>query len=250
MKEKVERWETLLDILRTRKELIFVLFLLVGELAYWFIMICTNSQDINSYFHSDNVDTFMDYFNMLKILETPRHVIYETKVIYPALCFCLWNVAFAMVPHAYQSMSAFELRNYLPAMLVFVFCLLLTIVGLWELLKKNFRCNGVKNVFFALSILFSGPILFAVERGNIILLALLFLLVFELLYNSENKYLRYLSYFALALSASIKIYPALFGVLIFSHKRWKEAFGAIVIGLLTFILPFVYLCGWGGNIII
>lgn len=243
MKEKMDRY---LKFLQTRKALIFVLLLLTGELLYWLVMICTNSQYINSYFHNNNADTFMDYFNMLKILETPHHEIYGTKVIYPALCFCLWGIAFDMIPHSYQSMGALELRNYQPAMLGFVLCLLLIVIGLWELLKRNYKGKDVKGGIFALSILFSGPILFAIERGNIILLALFFLLFFDLLYNSENKYLRYLSYIALALSASIKIYPALFGVLIISHKRWKEAVGAVAIGVLVFVMPFLLLCGWGG----
>lgn len=245
MKERMKRWGALLKAPQIRKNLIFVLLLLTGEFVYWLVMICTNSQYINSYFHNNNTDTFMDYFNMLKILDTPHHAIYETKVIYPALCFCLWGIVFDMIPHPYQRMSALELRNYQPAVIGFVLCLLLTLIGIWELLKKNYESNGVKGCFFALSILFSGPILFAIERGNIILLALLFLLVFYLLYNSENKYLRYLSYIALALSASIKIYPALFGVLIISHKRWKEVFVAIVIGILMFVMPFLFLCRGG-----
>lgn len=244
----MERQKAFLDNLQTRKDLIFVLLLLTGELVYWLIMICTNSQYINSYFHNMDGDTFQDYFNMLIVLRTPHHAIYETKVIYPALCFCLWNILFAMIPYSHQGMSSIDLRNYQPALLGFVLCLLVTVIVLWELLKKNYHGNGVKSCLFALSILFSGPILFAIERGNIILLALLFLMVFALLYNSESKYFRYISYIALALSASIKIYPALFGVLIISHKRWKEAFGAVVIGALIFIIPFLYLCGGGGNI--
>lgn len=242
MKEKMDKG---LKFLQMRKDLIFTLVLLTGEMLYWIVMICTNSQYINSYFHNNNADTFMDYFNMLKILETPHHEIYGTKVIYPALCFCLWGIAFDMIPHSYQSMGALELRNYQPAVLGFVLCLLLIVIGLWELLKRNYKGNGVKGCLFALSIMLSGPILFAIERGNIILLALFFLLIFELLYNSENKYLRYLSYTALALSASIKIYPALFGVLIISHKRRKEAVWAIGMGILIFVMPFLFLCGGG-----
>lgn len=248
MKGKDERQRPTLELLQMRKDLVFVLLLLAGELIYWGVMVCTNSQYINSYFQSDNMDAFMDYFNMLKILETPHHAIYGTKVIYPAFCFCLWKIAFEMIPYSYRSMSALELRNYQPAVLGFILCLLAVVIVLWELLKKNYKGDGVKKCFFALSIMFSGPILFAIERGNIILLALVFLLIFELWYNSENKCLRYLSYVALAFSASIKIYPALFGVLIISRKRWKEAAGAIVIGMLSFLVPFLYLGGAQGVI--
>lgn len=248
MREKGEKRNVPIKLLLTRKDLIFVVLLLAGECLYWLVTILTNSQFINSYFHNLNMDTFMDYFNMLQVLVNPHYEIYETKVIYPALCFCLWDIAFAMIPYSYRGLSSVELRNYQPALLGFVLCLLITVIAIWVLIKKNYKGYGVQSDLFALSILFSGPILFSIERGNIILLALVFLLLFELFYNSKNKYLRYLSYIALALSASIKIYPALFGVLIISHKRWKEVFGAIAIGVLIFVIPFLYLCGWEGVI--
>lgn len=247
MKDKSEKTEGIFRS-STKRDL-FLLLLIAGELIYWLIMICTNSQYLHSYFHNNDVDTFMDYFNSLCCLEVPHHAIYETGVIYPAFCYCLWDIAYALIPQSYQVVGSIELRNYQPTLLGFVLFLLLMVVGLWELLKKNYSDNGVRSCLFAFSILFCGPILFAIERGNIILLALFFLLIFQLLYNSENKYFRYLSYIALALSASIKIYPALFGVLVISRKRWKEVFAAIVLGLLAFVIPFICLCGEGGEVI-
>ena len=96
----------------------------------------------------------------------------------------------------------------------------------------------MESILFACSMMMSGPMIFAIERGNMILIAFAFVFIFALFYQSENKYVRYLSYIALALSAAIKIYPALFGLLIIERKRWKEALMAVVIGAVVFAAPF------------
>lgn len=176
---------------------------------------------------------------MLYAAGTDHMSIYETKVIYPAFCFVLWSVMYSAIPEPFRGMSSLELRTYQWTLFGFVLVLLVTVICLWELLKKSYRRNSVENVIFALSMILSGPMLFAIERGNIILLAFAFIFIFGLYYNSANKYLRYLSYIALAVAAAIKIYPALFGMLIISHKRWKESFIAVGFGIIIFVLPFM-----------
>lgn len=218
----------------------FLLILLAVELIYMVWMACTASQHMNSYFHINPQDTFMDWFNMLYVAGTDHASIYEAeKPIYPALCFAFWSILYALIPEPYRGIGSFELRNLQQPMLGFVIMLLLTGVLLWELFQKGYGRSGVENKLFALAMMMSGPMVFAIERGNIILLAFTFALVFILFYNSGNKYLRYLSYIALALSAAVKIYPALFGLLIIERKRWKEALIAVIIGAAFFVLPFL-----------
>lgn len=176
---------------------------------------------------------------MLYAAGTDHVSLYETKVIYPAFCFLIWSVMYSAIPEPFRGMSALELRAYQWTLLGFVLVLLATVICMWELLKKSYGRSSVENAVFALSMILSGPMLFAIERGNIILLAFVSIFVFGLYYNSANKYLRYLSYIALAISAAVKIYPALFGMLIISHKRWKESIIAVGFGIIIFVLPFM-----------
>ena len=61
--------------------------------------------------------------------------------------------------------------------------------------------------------------------------------------NSENKIIREISYICLALSASLKIYPAVFGILLLIDKRWKDAVRTAIYGIIAFFLPFWFFDG-------
>ena len=224
------------DKMKNNPKLAFLLLLVIMEFVYW---LKVDWYSLSSYFHNDIFDTFMDYFNMLWTVGTDHASLYETKVIYPAFCFLLWDILFSFMPNSVPKLSAFELRGNQYALFPFTILLIVITIFLWELLKRSYGRSNLENIVFALSMIMSGPILITIERGNIIFLAFVFTLVFGLYYNSEKKWLRYLAYIALAMSAAIKIYPALFGVLIISRKRWKEAVIAIILGVFIFVLPFI-----------
>ncbi|MDE7328088.1 MAG: DUF2029 domain-containing protein, partial [Lachnospiraceae bacterium] len=71
--------------------------------------------------------------------------------------------------------------------------------------------------------------------------------IYLMLYDSENKIYRFISYFCLAVAAAIKIYPAIFGI--FSVKKRKldrEVSFLVVLGLVMFLGPFAFLGGVEG----
>lgn len=217
----------------------FLLILLAAEITYAFWAVCTGSYHMDSYIHNNPHDTFMDYFNMLYVAGTDHASLYETsKAIYPPLCFAFWSMLYELIPEPYRGIVSIELRNLQQPLLGFGIVFMITIILLWELFRKSYGRTGMESILFACSMMMSGPMIFAIERGNMILIAFAFVFIFALFYQSENKYVRYLSYIALALSAAIKIYPALFGLLIIERKRWKEALMAVVIGAVVFAAPF------------
>ena len=161
---------------------------------------------------NDFTNTSMDYFNMLSNLYTLKP--YSANANYPAMCFLILRVLYHMIPLVPEGNDGFYLRNYMPAQLGYIIYTIVLILGIYELLTAFCKKNEAENKLIAFSIIISGPFIFTLERGNIILVALLFLLLYVLLYNSDNRKYRYLAYIALAISASIKIYPALFGLMI------------------------------------
>ena len=97
-------------------------------------------------------------------------------------------------------------------------------------------------VFFTAAVFLSGLMLFALERGNSILLAVVFLLVFLWGYQAENKIFQYLSFCALGAAAGIKISPALFGLILLSERRYKDAKISHRYGFILIVVSDYYSC--------
>ena len=84
----------------------------------------------------------------------------------------------------------------------------------------------------------SPAYVFMLERGNIVILSLLFLMFFVFNYNSENMVIRNLALLSLAIATGLKLYPVFFGLLLLNKKHKKDAVKSIVYGVALFILPF------------
>lgn len=215
---------------------LFAVILIIIIAMYWLFMIFSRCTFVEGYFMNDFTNTSMDYFNMLSNLYSLKP--YADNANYPAMCFLILRVLYHMIPLIPEGNDGFYLRNYMPAQLGYIIYTIVLILGMYELLKSFCKGGEIEKKLIAFSIIISGPFVFTLERGNIILVSLLFLLFFVLLYNSENRKYRYLAYIALAFSASIKIYPALFGLMIICRKRYWEAIHTLILGVLIFFAPF------------
>ncbi|MBR5648277.1 glycosyltransferase family 87 protein [Pseudobutyrivibrio sp.] len=213
----------------------FILVLLLGEFIFFAVNFLTNGYYWGTYFFPNSVDCFMDHFNMLALLNNPDP--YYLKASYPAMCFLLLRIVHIYLPIDIQAIEpGLVLRENSIAM--FVFCVIV-VVALYLLAIMFGKALGNENSKLnVLILLLSGPVLFTLQRGNILLIAFIFLLYYCLHYDSDDKKKRYLAYFALAFAASIKVYPALFGLLTLKKKRYKETIHLAIIGFLMFILPF------------
>ena len=81
------------------------------------------------------------------------------------------------------------------------------------------------------------------ERGNVVILALLFLEYYTFNYESDDPVKRELALIALAFATCMKLYPVIFGVLLLRKDKLKEATRCIVYGLVLFIVPFFAMGG-------
>ncbi len=89
------------------------------------------------------------------------------------------------------------------------------------------------------AILISFPVLFAFERGNLINLSFAFTAFFIAFRSDKRNYLREFALVSLGMAFSLKIYPAIFGLLLIKNKEWKRAIRASVYGLVLFLTPFL-----------
>lgn len=214
---------------------IFALSLFTCELMSWLTHAISHGNLLDSYFVNDYYNTSMDYFNMISYLDKDDP--YTMNANYPPMCFLILKVLYHFIPTPIRGGDGFYYRELMHAQILYIIYSVFLIISIWELLKKSYNGNYLEKTLLATGIVFSGPVLFTLERGNLIFICLPCLLVFTFFYNSDKKSKRWCAYFALAIASSIKLYPALFGLLILQKKRYKEAFQTIILGLFVFIVP-------------
>lgn len=187
--------------------------------------------------------SFYDFFYCIKnAIYWNRAEVYQARNIYPPLA----NVFYMLITSCMsvdtlqkiQSTGANDLRTVQEC--TFYFVLYMNVVLLFFAVVCGALKQGTKaeRCVFTITMLFTVPFLYQYERGNIIFLALCFTLVFFLWKDASNSIQRELSFLALAIAAGLKIYPAIFGVMLIREKRYKEALRLMAYGVLLFVLPF------------
>jgi hypothetical protein len=78
----------------------------------------------------------------------------------------------------------------------------------------------------------------AVVRANVIYISVLTSALFLIGYKHRDPLYRELAYLALTVAAGMKIYPAVFGILLLYERRWWAAFRLAAYGAAVFFLPF------------
>lgn len=233
-----------------RMDVVFCLLMLSGLLLTLLALLATRGRIFPRIFFRDSLDTGMDFLHGIEY--TRGRVPYEVfYTLYPPLANFLFYLLFRMVP-SWQYVqwadtfkggveargSSADLRLAQPTMimlLVFIMFISALFILLVERILSQTKSMLVGAV--ALCMLFSYGVLFAVERGNIILLSLLGIMFFVFNRNSENHIIRELALILLAFSAGLKLYPAVFGILLIYDKCYKDAARAILYGIAFFVLP-------------
>lgn len=213
----------------------FSIGVLISVAVYWLIMLVTRSANIDAYFVTDHTNTAMDYFNMLSMAGMPDPWIQNAN--YPAMCFLILKLLGYLIPEA-EIADAFALRNNMSAQFGYFIFMLACLIIIWETARHMAKGTNCEKILFCCALIFSGPMLFLLERGNILIAALAFSMLYLLLYDSDKLSYRIVGYFCLSIAAAIKIYPAVLGLLTLSKKRYKEAVMLVVIGGVCFLAPF------------
>jgi hypothetical protein len=103
---------------------------------------------------------------------------------------------------------------------------------------KQYKLPPVQAFKVGIIIIMSAPFIYAVMRGNTIYFAMIFLLLFVLLYQNEKAYVREIGYLCLVFAGLIKIYPLFFGVFLLHKKKIWASFRIAVYFFALFFLSF------------
>lgn len=222
-------------------QFMFYTLAIVLIIIFFSSIIITQGDSIKHYLFTDKYDTFMDFFNSMR--DTIGRRPYDKGVIYPPLCYTVYYILLRMIPIEQLSLEKLEFKSLQGPMLVFCLYEFITIGTFIFLTLRMKKGNNKEKSLFLILILLSLPFMFAFERGNIVFLALVLLMTFICFKDSENKILKEIALISLAASAAIKIYPAIFGLILLKEKKYKEIIRVIIYGLVLFICPFILFGG-------
>ena len=226
-------------------------------IACWFVIVLVEgpaSSQLNLFFRRFG-DFWADMTNVVGYssqLDPYNNMMYMglAEKGYPPLVYCityLFSRLVDMQPH-YDADYFLDMYSNTTFLMMYLMYLFAVLVFGYEVIRS--LKNGKKATKFgvAFAIMLSGPVLFTVERGNIILLTAFLCAMFVAYYDSKNCILKEAALISLGVAAGLKMTPALLGCLLLLNRQWKDAVRAVLYGMLFFFVPFLFLKGGFANI--
>ena len=169
---------------------------------------------------------------------------------YPPLTYVLLRPFARLVDiDSYYEENVF-LRMYTePAFLIFaILAMIALFIAFFEILRRASAGNTAQKLLTAALLLFSAPVVYTVERGNILILTAICVSFYLLNYDDANAVRRELALIALGFAFGLKLSPAVLGVLLLLDKRFWAAVRCAVYGLIFLFVPFLFLQGGLANV--
>ena len=209
-------------------------------------VLCGDKMILNASVYSCGEDAFMDFFNPMHtaLTRNVKEIGYFTVVgeTYPPLAQGILWLFGQFLPADIAQASAFDVRSTAYGMMLFFGVLAGAMLILYGLFLHSVQCGGRSGYFLPILFLFCPPIIFMIERGNILILAFVASALFVAGYRSENPLIRNLSYACLGFAAAIKIYPAVLGLLVLRERNGRHTLQCLSWGVGFMLIPFAF-CG-------
>ncbi len=216
-----------------------LLFLLATALLYLAVGAISGGRTLSAFLFDRGNDLFMDYFNSLRDAAQGERVYTERRVIYPPMANLIFLVLSYLVPPAYRN-TAFAARHtwrqYPTAILSLALFLAVPLALTALVFNAERRRHGLPRRALLL-LLCNVPLLYLVERGNMLLLTLPALLFFLYYKESQNAWLREGAYLALAFAVSVKLYPALLVLFLLARRRLAATCRVLAYSATLILLP-------------
>ncbi|MBQ9099531.1 MAG: DUF2029 domain-containing protein [Clostridia bacterium] len=220
---------------------LFVVLIFFSHLVTLIASVCSNGYAVDSLFFIMGWDRFMDFFNSMRDVSLGVGAYTERSVIYPPMANLIFLAFSRLFPDSYLSTDfddRMEWVNYTAswvAVSVFITALALVLFALFYFFGRHEKKRV--NTLVAVCAICSVGVLSGLERANLAMLAIVCTLFYLFSLERDSKVLRELGLIALAFAFSLKLYPAVFGWLLITEKRYKEAVRCIIYALLMLILP-------------
>ena len=212
------------------------------------------------FFWQDEADTGMDFYNSLA--ETAGGDPYGTfHTVYPPFSNALFYTMQTMVPsdvkdswpRYHEGIVALrrtqdDLRTVQSTDVQFLFCTVLYVFLSSSVIIWKFRKNVMAGIGLAFAALVSYGSLTAIERGNIIALTMVLTMIFIFGYDSPLRSIRILSCCSLVAASAIKLYPAVYFLLMLDGKKRRSSLAlytvcSVELGAILSITPLLLFGG-------
>lgn len=224
----------------TKNKFFVFCFLLIT--AFSTIFLFSKKDNYRYYFHQDDSDSFMDLFN--SVVSWSRFGKHSMSN-YPPFAELPYAILGNMIPVQAENTTeqAYALRASVPGAFLLMLHILLFILPFFLLCFFYVEGDNFKKIALSSILSMSGIVLWSLQRGNIIVFAFLFAFLFVILYDSESSKKRFFACVCLAIAASLKLYPGVFGLLLLEKRDWK----GMAVCALTFLILYVgafFACGY------
>lgn len=226
----------------------FCIISFLGFIATMLVFFISHGTVFPKLFCGDTFDTGMDFFHSIEY--TRGRSPYELfNTLYPPLANLFFYLLYRLVPFDQSSLwantfddsiaargTSIDLRVWQPTLMLFIGFIVITAIAL-VLLVQSILGHSAKSGMIGLFMVFSYGTLYSFERGNIVIVAALCSMFFVAYKDSSNAFFKELALIALGAGAGLKVYPAVFGLLLLYEKEYYKAARAILYGLILFIAP-------------
>ena len=128
--------------------------------------------------------------------------------------------------------------------ILFVIALVASLILLFTVCVRQLHFKSYfDSVMVGFSLLLSYPMLFTIERGNVLIIAVLAVTIFVFYYDDECKWKREIALISLATAIGIKLSPSIFVLLLFYKKDWKSLYRVCLYSIIFLLLPLCYFEG-------
>ncbi|MBE7064389.1 MAG: DUF2029 domain-containing protein [Ruminococcaceae bacterium] len=223
---------------------VFYVLMACSVLAFFVLAYATGGASFKGMLMGDASDTFMDHYNSVIYNKINP---YENGVVYPPLATFTYGCLLKLIPEdvfneivSDPTVLAQPRDVKLTQGFAFQFIIFMT-ASIFAFMAAVYLCKKGRNyekAILSALLLLSGPMLYALERGNNLIIPLIFSFIFVNYYDSKNKIIREIALISLAVAVAFKLYPIAFGVLLFRNKQYKELVRAGIYCAVLVILPF------------
>ena len=219
----------------------------LGLFVLWsYLFLCNIGGIQRDVFFWDRNDWFMDFYNTVYYSVGRSPYVWGAAQDRNYLPFCYLLLYPFTFLYSWGSMEwgvAYQAR-YDQLMAIAGFAFFMAVTGmLFYCLGKACRAREIEKAGMLAAMFCSGVMLYNIDRANLVILSAAFTSVFFMTYDSESRLYRHIGFVSLAIAAALKIFPAMFGVVLLSRKRYKDAAWTICYGVALAALPFLLLNG-------
>ena len=187
------------------------------------------------------------------IVDNPYKNEYNIHSIYPPFAYLIFYPFALICSGSLEQLirgeiGLMDMKNSPSFVCSYILYYLINIAIILLIVKKMSGFKGKELIYLLITVFCFGPLIYCFGRGNVLITALLFALLFFYMYDSEKRWVRELANLCLACSVAIKIYPIILLFFFFKERRFLDFVKTLVYSLILLFIPFLLTKGGFSNI--